>query len=109
MNVSILDLRRLLAHAVLAVLLLCGQQYATRHWLSHAIEATQAKATGTPVQAHCDECDSLVAFGAALPTLACALPLVTDLDNVQVIAASPSAPDIATPTGYLSRAPPTLG
>ena len=109
MNVSIPELRRLLAHAVLAVLLLAGQQHATRHWLSHTIEATQAKATGTPVHTHCDECDGLVAFGAALPTPICAFPPVTDFDNAQVFAASPSAPDTATPIGYLSRAPPTLG
>lgn len=109
MKASTLNPRRLLAHAVLAMLLLLGQHTATRHWLSHAIEATQAKVSGIPAQTHCDDCDGLVAFGAALPTLALALPLVTDLDNVERVAASPSAPDIARPTGYLLRAPPMVG
>ena len=109
MNASTLNLRRLLAHAVLGLMLLFGQQLSTRHWLSHAIEATHAKAGGTPAQTRCDECDGLVSFGAALPTLDGALSLVTDLDHVQSIATRPSAPDIATRTGYLSRAPPALG
>lgn len=109
MNASTPNLRRLLAHAVLGLLLLLGQHYATRHCLSHAIDAIQAKATGTPVQTHCDECDGLVAFGTALPTLAGELSLVTDFDNVQVFAPSPSAPAIAVLSGYLSRAPPSLG
>lgn len=114
MDASTPNLRKLLAHAVLGLLLLLGQHYATRHCLSHAIEAiqakaTQAKATGTPAQTHCDECDGLVAFGAALPALAGTLSLVTDFGNVQVFAPSPSAPVIAALSGYWSRAPPPVG
>lgn len=109
MDASTLNLRKLLAHVVLGLLLVFGQQLSTRHWLSHAIEATHVKVSGTPAQTHCDECDGLVSFGAALPTLAGVLSLATDLDHVQSIATSPSAPDIATRKGYLSRAPPALG
>jgi imidazolonepropionase-like amidohydrolase len=94
---------------VLGLLLALGQHLSTRHWLSHAMEAAQAKATGTPVQAHCHECDGMAAFGAALPTVSAALPLATDREKNQLFAVSPAAPAVAATLGYLSRAPPLLG
>ncbi|MDQ2779495.1 MAG: hypothetical protein M3Y32_08060, partial [Pseudomonadota bacterium] len=74
MNASKLKPRRLLAVAVLGLLLLFGQQHATRHWLSHAIDATHAKAPGSVPQPHCDACDGLAAFGAAMPAPLVVLP-----------------------------------
>lgn len=109
MDVSTLNLRRLLAHAVLGLLLLFGQQYASRHWLSHAIEATHAKTQGAPADISCNVCDSLAAFGAALPTAALALSVVSESGQTGLPTWDISAPATAIATGYLSRAPPAMG
>ncbi len=109
MNVSTLNLRRWLAHAVLGLLLLVGQHYATRHWLSHAIEATHAKTQGAPADINCDVCAGLAAFGAALPVSALALALLAPMGQIGLAARDLSAPATAVLTGYLSRAPPFSG
>jgi hypothetical protein len=58
-------LRGFAARALLALAFLFAQQTASLHWLSHAIEATQAKAgKSAPVPDHCDECLTLGALGA---------------------------------------------
>jgi len=109
MNDSSLNLRRLLAHAVLGVLLLFGQQHAMRHWLSHGIEAAQSMGKGAPTGSHCSECDGLVSFGAAIsapPAPAARLP---DFAGDFSPKAEVVAPVAATATGYRSRAPPVLG
>ena len=109
MKASTLNLRRLFAHAVLGVLLLFGQSHATRHWLSHAIEATHAKAQGIPAETHCNACDGLVAFGASLPAPAAAPPLTLESAQAGPPTRNLSAPATAIATGYRSRAPPAIG
>ena len=109
MNASTLKLRSLLAHAVLGLLLLFGQQQAIRHWSSHAVKATPAKTQAAPAEIHCDACDRLAAFGAALPALALALPMLPLRDQAGLPTGDISAPATAAATGYLSRAPPVLG
>jgi len=104
-----LTLRRLLAHAVLGLLLVFGQQYAARHWLSHAIEAAQSNAKGAPAGSHCSECDGLVAFGAALTSPPAPAAPVLEFDAGIAPAPESVAPVAATTTGYLSRAPPLFG
>jgi len=103
-----LNLRRLLAHVALGLMLLFSQQHATQHWLSHAVEATQAK-KGAPATEHCDACDGLVAFGAALPAPPPALVVPDPFDHVQPLFRL-TVPSLATAlVAYLSRAPPALG
>ena len=103
------NLRRVLAHAVLGLLLVFGQAHATLHWLSHAIEATQAKGKGAPVDTHCSECDGLVAFAATMSAPPAPVPAVPDFGvdfSPRVVVAMPVA---ATATVYQSRAPPLPG
>ena len=109
MNAWTLNLRSLLAHAVLGLLLLFGQQQAIRHWSSHAVKATPATTQGAPAEIHCDACDGLAAFGAALPAPAFALPAVPLREQTGLPTSDISAPATAAATGYLSRAPPVLG
>ncbi len=106
MNSSMPILRKLLAHAVLGMLLLFGQQQAVRHALSHATEAVQGKAQGAPAELHCNLCDGLAAFGAALPAPDAALPIAPQPARASALAAGRLAPVTGVATGYLSRAPP---
>ena len=96
------------ARAVLALTLLFAQQTAALHWLSHAIEATSAKADSSPTPAHhCDECLTLSALGAAAAGGDNALPLAAAqhaLLSTPLAMPSPAAPWLA----FRSRAPPTL-
>lgn len=103
-----LNLRRLLAHVALGLLLLFSQQQATQHWLSHAVEATQAK-KGAPATEHCGTCDGLVAFGAALPALPPALAVPDPFEHVQPLSRLTNPLLAAALVAYLSRAPPALG
>ena len=109
MNGSSLNLRRLLAHAVLGVLLVFGQQHAVRHWLSHAVEATQAKGKGAPSDSHCSECDGLVAFGSAISAPAAPVAPVAEFGIEFSPKVETVAPVAAAVAGYQSRAPPVLG
>ena len=108
MNDSTLNLRRMLAHVVLGLLLLFGQQNATQHWLSHAIEEIHAKAHGSPPPAHCDVCDGLAAFGAAIPGSAFAHLLAFQAELTALPTPAAIEPARAFATGYQSRAPPVL-
>jgi hypothetical protein len=102
-----LNLRRLLAHVALGLLLLFSQQHAVQHWLSHAVEAT--KNQSAPAAEHCEACDGLVAFGAALPAPPPAFTVFDGFEHVQPVIRL-TQPVLATsPVAYLSRAPPTLG
>jgi len=103
------SLKVLLGRGLLALALLFSQQQAALHWLSHAVEATQAKASKTaPATDHCDECLALAGIGSAPPSSAAALPLTTAqhaLIAPPQLAVSPALLRLA----FHSRAPPILG
>ncbi len=98
--------KRLLARGLLALLLLFAQQAASLHWLSHAIDATHAKASqGQAPSEHCDECLALGALGAAAPASPFVVPAAAGADPWR------AAPHEATPStplrlAFRSRAPP---
>ena len=104
-----LNLRRLLAHVALGLLLLFSQQHAVQHWLSHAVEATSAKNQSAPAAEHCEDCDGLVAFGAALPAPPPTFTFLDGFEHVQPVFRLTQPVLATTPVAYLSRAPPTLG
>jgi hypothetical protein len=101
-------LKALAARGLLAIAFLFAQQTAALHWLSHAVEATQAKAGGPAGSPHCDACVAVAAFGGAaaarttshFPTL---LSTHTRVGRTGA-AARPAAPQLA----FRSRAPPIL-
>ena len=101
-------LGNLAARVLLALTFLFAQQTASLHWLSHAIEATHAKAgAGSVPQEPCDECQALGALDATAPVAGITLPIVSAR---HALAASP----VATPSptalrlAFRSRAPPIL-
>jgi hypothetical protein len=109
MRSSSSPLKKLVARGLLALAFLFAQQTAALHWLSHAVEATQAKAGSSTGGAphHCDECLAVAAFGAAAPGAGFAFPasLVQLAPGVATaVTASPAAPRLA----FRSRAPPIL-
>jgi hypothetical protein len=103
-----MSLNTLLGRSLLALALLFGQQHAALHWLSHAVEATQAKA-GTPAtDLHCDDCLAVAGLGAAATASAPMLPASFArhaLTSPLPTADAPSALRLA----FRSRAPPILG
>ena len=109
MTASTLNLRSLLACAVLGLALLLGQQQAARHGLAHAVKATPAQTQAAPAENHCEACDGLAAFGAALPAPATAPAVLPLRDRSTRSTWDKSAPATAVTTGYLSRAPPGRG
>ena len=102
------SLKQLAARGLLALAFLFAQQTAALHWLSHAIEATQAKAdkAGAPAD-HCDECLALSAFGAAATSSAAPFPA-----GAAHHAQRAHVPDTPSPAAlrlaFQSRAPPVL-
>ncbi len=99
-------IRRLLARGLLALMLLVAQQTASLHWLSHAIDATRAKATqGSAPAAHCDECAVIGALGAAATAPPFAFPAASGGDGWLAGSRHAAAP---TPLrlAFRSRAPP---
>ena len=102
-------LKNLLARGLLALALLFAQQTAALHWLSHAVDATHAKAShgsATPAD-HCDECLALSALGAAAASAGITLP--ARLAQHARVALPPLAPSpAALRLGFHARAPPTL-
>ncbi|HEY4065669.1 MAG TPA: hypothetical protein VGM74_02130 [Burkholderiaceae bacterium] len=102
------SLKVLLGRGLLALALLLGQQQATLHWLSHAIEATQDKASQTPASDHCDECVALAGMGAAATSSAPIIPPST-ARHALVAASAVAAATLAPRRGFQSRAPPILG
>ena len=107
MRSSTSPLKILLGRGLLALALLFGQQHAALHWLSHAIEATHAKA-GTPApDEHCDECLALAGLGAAAASAAPSLPVPIAQHALRSLPAAAIAP-VALRLGFHSRAPPIL-
>ena len=102
-------LKNLLARGLLALALLFAQQHAALHWLSHAIAATHAKASGgSAVPDHCDECLALSAFGAAATGTDTPL-LPASIAHHALVALPPVAISPAPlRLAFQSRAPPTL-
>ncbi len=92
---------------VLALAFLFAQQTAPLHWLSHAIDATHAKAgKGAPAADHCDECLTLSALGAGATSHSAELPALAT-QHALLAAAAPVAPSAALRLAFHSRAPPT--
>ncbi|MEP7100468.1 MAG: hypothetical protein ABI781_08160 [Burkholderiales bacterium] len=101
-------LKNMLARAFLALAFLFAQQTASLHWLSHAIDATHAKAgKGAPAADHCDECLTLSALGAGAPSSSAALP-TGSAQHALFASATPVASPAALRLAFRSRAPPTL-
>ena len=99
-------LKKLLARGLLALALLFAQQTAALHWLSHAVEATHAKAArGTAPADHCDECLALSALGAAATSSTLALPAGFAQHAMVALPAVLPAP-AALRLAFHSRAPP---
>jgi len=101
------SLNTLLGRGLLALALLLGQQQAALHWLSHAIEATQAKATQTAPFEHCDECLALAGLGAAATSASVALP-ASFARHALVVLRPTAAACIALRLAFQPRAPPVL-
>ena len=101
-------LKNLLSRGLLALALLFAQQTAALHWLSHAVDATHAKAShGSAPADHCDECLALSALGAAASSAGITLP--AGLAQHARVALPPVAPSpAALRLGFHSRAPPIL-
>ena len=103
------SLKTLLGRGLLALALLFAQQQAALHWLSHAVEATQAKASSKTAPAeHCDECLALADIGAAatgsgIPALPASFARHA-LVALPSVAVAPAALRLA----FHSRAPPIL-
>ena len=100
-------LKTLLGRGLLALALLFGQQQAALHWLSHAIEATQAKASSSPPQEHCDECLALAGLGAGAASATPALPASFAQHALVALRPAGLAP-VELRLGFQSRAPPIL-
>jgi hypothetical protein len=103
--------RRLLVPLALGLLLLCSQQVAIAHWLSHAVHdaRTHEEAPVAPLAEHCDDCDGLIAFSAMLPGPAGAMPPQLAFAGETLSTRMPPAPQAATLPVYRSRAPPSPG
>jgi len=100
-------LKTLLGRGLLALALLFAQQTAALHWLSHAVEATHAKASNQAPSEHCDECLALAGLGAAAASSTPVLPASFAQHALYALppaAASPAALRLA----FHSRAPPIL-
>lgn len=98
--------RRFAAGGLLALAFLVVQNFATLHWLSHAIEATRADLAPGPLHHVCDECVALVGLGAgAAPQAPAGLPTLAVrhvLLDAPPITAAPAPVRLA----FRSRAPP---
>lgn len=98
----------LAARAVLALAFLFAQHTASLHWLSHAVDATQAKADKSRAPAdHCDECLTLSALGAGATSGGVELPAAA-AQHALLASTSAVASPAALRLAFRSRAPPTL-
>ena len=101
-------LKLLAARGLLALAFLFAQQTAALHWLSHAVEATRAKAGSPAGSPHCDDCVAVAGFGGAAPASSTIHFPTTLATHTRVgrtgAAALPAAPQLA----FRSRAPPIL-
>lgn len=101
-------LGHLAARTLLALAFLFAQETAALHWLSHAIEATHAKAgNGSAPADHCDECLTLGALGAAATGHAAAPPIAGAQHALLALPDATSSP-AALRLAFQSRAPPIL-
>lgn len=92
----------------LALAFLFAQQTASLHWLSHAIDATHAKAgKSVPAPDHCDECLTLSALGAGATSHSAGLPAPTAQHALLASTAAVASP-AALQLAFRSRAPPVL-
>ena len=107
MHVATPLIRKLAARGVLALLLVFAQQHALLHWLSHSIEAVQAKAGSAPAADHCDDCLGMTALGAGATSSAPPLLLSSAQHSLAAVVALASAP-LLLQLGFQSRAPPIL-
>ena len=101
------SLKRLLGRGLLALALLFAQQQAALHWLSHAIDATHAKASNSAPAEHCDDCLTLGVLAAGAASTSPVLPVSFAqhaLTTTPPAMASPAALRLA----FRSRAPPIL-
>jgi hypothetical protein len=99
-------LTNIIARGMLALVFLFAQQTASLHWLSHAIDAAQAKAgQSTPPADHCDECLTLSAFGGAAPSADITLPVAAVGQVLHAPGVALHAPT-ALRLAFRSRAPP---
>lgn len=101
------SLKTLIGRGLLALALLFGQQQAALHWLSHAVEATHAKATKSAPLDHCDECLALAGLGAAAPSASPTLPASFAQHALVALRPAGLAP-VELRLGFRSRAPPIL-
>ena len=99
-------LRRVLAHVVLALLFVLAQHHAGKHWLAHALDSLQHHEAGAPAPSPCGDCNSVAAFGAALPTPEVAPLAALDLAHDRAVAAATAWLMAANAAVYRSRAPP---
>jgi len=101
------SLKRLLSRGLLALALLFAQQQAALHWLSHAIDATHAKASHSAPSEHCDECLTLGALGAGATSSSPTLPISFAQHALTTTTAAVDSP-AALRLAFRSRAPPIL-
>jgi len=102
-----LNLRLLWGRIALALLLLCAQQQAALHWLSHAVQATHGKTGAPPSDLHCDACLAFSGVGAA-PTSAAPFIPASLARHVAVGCPPTVASPAALRLAFRSRAPPIL-
>ena len=101
--------RSLAARVLLALAFLLAQQTASLHWLSHAIEAAQAKASQSPSPTHhCDECVQLGALGTALATGTSSALLPAAEPHALRLTFSVAAARAPPRLAFRSRAPPPI-
>ena len=105
--------RSLLVRALLALALLFAQHTASRHWLAHAVEATQGQPAtsesgqGLAAVDHCDQCLTLSPFGAAAPGSAFVWPAALAWQAQALLRTAVPTP-AALRLAFRSRAPPIL-
>ena len=107
MRLSLRSLRFLLAHSVLALLLLFSQQHAAVHRLLHAVQATHPKAEGA-LDRHCAECGALSALDAAAPVATLTALALQGAGTSGLATLHADAPRAASWPAFHSRAPPNL-
>jgi hypothetical protein len=101
------SLKTLLGRGVLALALLFAQQHAALHWLSHAIEATHAKAGKPSPDEHCDDCLAMAGFAAAATGSTPTLP-ASSAQHTLTAPPLVAAARVAMRLAFRSRAPPNL-
>lgn len=99
-------LRRTLAHAMLALLLLWAQQHGMLHQLEHVLEPAHAKASGAPADERCHQCDAMAGLDSPLAGIGAPITADTRFAHAQPVPAVSVFLQRAAPAAYRSRAPP---